>query len=123
MSIPAVIQKHFDQGELVAAIAQDNQTRDVLMVAWMNQAALEATLKTSRVTYWSRSRSELWEKGLSSGNTQRLISAHYDCDGDAILLLVEQNGAACHTGEKSCFFTELPQISYDNSVSHGQSHE
>jgi phosphoribosyl-AMP cyclohydrolase len=105
--IPVEISKHFDRGELVAAIAQDHQSNEVLMVAWMNREALEQTLATGRVTYWSRSRNELWEKGLISGHTQKLISASYDCDGDAILLKVDQSGAACHTGERSCFHRDL----------------
>jgi phosphoribosyl-AMP cyclohydrolase len=106
-TIPVEIMHHFDRGELVAAIAQDHVTNDVLMVAWMNREALEQTLATGCVTYWSRSRSELWQKGLTSGHTQKLITAAYDCDGDAILLKVEQSGAACHTGERSCFHRDL----------------
>jgi phosphoribosyl-AMP cyclohydrolase len=108
MEIPAAIQAHFDQNELVAAIAQDFRTHEVLMLAWMNQEALIATLTTRKVTYWSRSRQELWLKGLTSGHTQELVSAHYDCDGDAIVLKVDQSGAACHTGARTCFFSELP---------------
>ena len=77
------------------------------MVAWMNQEALEKTLLTGNVTYWSRSRNQLWVKGESSGHTQRLISIRYDCDGDALLLEVDQTGAACHTGERSCFYREI----------------
>ena len=98
---------HFAEGTLVAAIAQDNSNGEILMVAWMNEAALIKTLETGRVTYWSRSRNELWTKGETSGNTQKLVSARYDCDGDALLLQVEQVGAACHTGERSCFFREI----------------
>lgn len=101
--IPVDIQSIFDRGDLIAAIAQDHETHEVLMVAWMNQTALLQTLSTSRVTYWSRSRNELWEKGLTSGHTQKLISLSFDCDGDAVLLQVDQHGAACHTGERSCF--------------------
>ena len=93
---------------LVAAIAQCAETGDVLMLAWMNAEALAITLETRRVTYYSRSRQELWEKGLTSGHTQHLVSASIDCDGDAILLTINQQGAACHTGERSCFFTPLP---------------
>lgn len=107
LEIPVEIQSIFDRGDLIAAIAQDYQTHEVLMVAWMNQAALTQTLSTSRVTYWSRSRNELWEKGLTSGHTQKLISLSYDCDGDAVLLQIDQNGAACHTGERSCFFRDI----------------
>ena len=94
-------------GTLVAAIAQDAANGQVLMIAWMNEEALNKTLQTGNVTYWSRSRNELWTKGESSGNVQKLISISYDCDGDALLLQVEQVGAACHTGERSCFFREI----------------
>ncbi len=105
--IPAEVQSHFDKSELVAAIAQDVQSSEVLMLAWMNREALELTLRTGEVTYWSRSRNQLWRKGATSGNTQRLHSISYDCDGDALLLKVEQVGAACHTGERSCFFRAI----------------
>lgn len=107
MGIPVEVNAIFERGELVAAIAQDHISQEVLMIAWMNREALEKTLATSRVTYWSRSRNELWEKGLTSGSTQRLISISYDCDGDALLLSVEQQGGACHTGERSCFFRNI----------------
>lgn len=105
--IPISVSNQLDAGKLIAAIAQDHLTREVLMLAWMNKAALEETLATKGVTYWSRSRNELWRKGQGSGHTQRLISMHYDCDGDALLLMVEQVGAACHTGERSCFHSEV----------------
>jgi len=86
--IPAEVQSHFDKSELVAAIAQDVQSSEVLMLAWMNREALELTLRTGEVTYWSRSRNQLWRKGATSGNTQRLHSISYDCDGDALLIKV-----------------------------------
>ena len=107
MRIPAEVAAHLAQGTLIAAIAQDASNGEVLMLAWMNEAALTKTLQTGNVTYWSRSRNELWTKGESSGNLQKLISMSYDCDGDALLLQVEQVGAACHTGERSCFFREI----------------
>lgn len=88
---------------LVAAIAQDDTTGEVLMQAWMNDDALARTLATREATYWSRSRSELWVKGATSGHTQRVRSARLDCDGDTVLLRVEQTGAACHTGDATCF--------------------
>jgi len=88
---------------LVAAIAQDAETGEVLMMAWMSQESLEITLRTRRVTYWSRSRKELWEKGATSGHRQTLKSAHLDCDGDTVLLQVSQIGAACHLGTRTCF--------------------
>ncbi|HCD49582.1 MAG: phosphoribosyl-AMP cyclohydrolase [SAR116 cluster bacterium MED-G04] len=94
----------FNRDGLVPVIAQCHETGDVLMMAWMNLESLTLTLETGRVTYYSRSRQELWEKGLTSGHTQRLIRATLDCDGDTILLCVDQTGAACHTGERTCFF-------------------
>ena len=94
--------------DLIPAIAQDAQTGEVLMLAYMNRQSLALTLKSGRATYWSRSRNELWEKGATSGNTQRVLALSLDCDGDAILIKVEQSGAACHTGEQSCFHNQLP---------------
>lgn len=90
---------------LVPAIVQEEDTGTVLMLAWMNKDALRATLEEGRAVYWSRSRQELWRKGDTSGDSQWVRSAFYDCDGDAVLLVVEQEGrGACHTGEHSCFF-------------------
>ena len=94
--------------ELIPAIAQDAQTGEVLMLAYMNRQSLALTLKSGRATYWSRSRNELWEKGATSGNTQKVLAISLDCDGDAILIKVEQSGAACHTGEQSCFHNQVP---------------
>jgi len=108
MEIPAQLAERFDRDELVAAIAQDATTREVLMLAWMNREALELTLTTGRAIYWSRSRNSLWIKGESSGHTQLVHSVNLDCDSDAILLIVDQTGAACHTGERTCFHTALP---------------
>ena len=93
---------------LVPAIAQQHDTGEVLMMAWMNSRTLEETLATRRVCYWSRSRQTLWRKGETSGHHQHLVDCRLDCDGDTLLLLVEQTGAACHTGERSCFFRPLP---------------
>ena len=107
MKIPSEIAERFAQGELIAAIAQEESTGEVLMLAWMNKEALLKTLETKRVTYWSRSRNLLWIKGETSGNTQELISISYDCDGDALLIKVHQEGAACHTGERTCFHLEV----------------
>jgi phosphoribosyl-AMP cyclohydrolase len=112
--IPSDVESIFDRGELVAAIAQDIRSSEVLMLAWMNREALTITLETGRVTYWSRSRSELWEKGASSGHSQKLCKISYDCDGDALLLKVEQTGAACHTGSHSCFSRDIPLNSSQN---------
>jgi phosphoribosyl-AMP cyclohydrolase len=97
----------FDANGLVPAIAQDAKSGEVLMMAWMNLESLRATLETGEVTYWSRSRSKLWRKGETSGHTQRLIEAYVDCDGDTLLLKVEQVGPACHTGASVCFFRKL----------------
>jgi len=94
----------FNADGLVAAIAQDAVTGDVLMMAWMNAAALEETLRTGRATYYSRSRRRLWRKGEESGHIQTVESVLVDCDQDTVLLKVRQTGAACHTGRRSCFY-------------------
>jgi phosphoribosyl-AMP cyclohydrolase len=97
----------FNSEGLVPAVAQSAATGEVLMVAWMNAESLETTLSTGQVTYWSRSRKELWRKGETSGHTQRLVEAWIDCDGDTLLLKVDQMGPACHTGAPTCFFRKL----------------
>jgi phosphoribosyl-AMP cyclohydrolase len=97
----------FDASGLVPAIAQQHDTGEVLMMAWMNRAAIEETLATARVCYWSRSRAQLWRKGETSGQVQRLVELRIDCDNDCLLLLVDQTGVACHTGRRSCFFTAI----------------
>jgi phosphoribosyl-AMP cyclohydrolase len=90
---------------LVAAVIQDHRTKDVLMMGWMTEETLLETLETGRTVFWSRSRQERWRKGDTSGDRQWVRAAHYDCDGDALLFLVEQEGGgACHTGERSCFY-------------------
>ena len=89
---------------LVPAIARQHDSGEVLMLAWMNRQALEETLRSGRVCYWSRSRGKLWRKGESSGQTQRLIELRIDCDGDTVLVNVEQEGPACHTGRRECFY-------------------
>lgn len=94
----------FNGDGLLPAIAQDAESRDVLMLAWMNAEALRLTLETGEATYWSRSRQALWRKGETSGHRQRVLEVRVDCDLDAILLLVEQTGPACHTGRRSCFY-------------------
>jgi phosphoribosyl-AMP cyclohydrolase len=94
----------FDANGLIPAIAQQHDTGEVLMMAWMNQDAVDETLRTRRVCYYSRSRQALWRKGETSGQTQRLIDLRIDCDADALLLLVDQAGVACHTGRRSCFY-------------------
>ena len=97
----------FDANGLVPAIAQQHDSGEVLMMAWMNRAAIEETLRTGRVCYWSRSRASLWRKGETSSQVQRLIELRVDCDNDCLLLLVDQTGVACHTGRRSCFFTAI----------------
>ena len=92
---------------LLPAIAQDATSGEVLMLAWMSPESLALTLESGAVTYWSRSRGELWRKGATSGHVQRLVEARIDCDRDCILLSVEQEGPACHTGARSCFFTRV----------------
>ncbi len=94
----------FDANGLVPAIAQQHDTGEVLMLAWMNRESLAETLATGQVCYWSRSRNALWRKGETSGQTQRLVELRLDCDGDAVLLLVAQTGVACHTGRRDCFY-------------------
>ena len=88
---------------LIPAIAQDVRTKEVLMLAYVNQEALAQMISTAAATYWSRSRNEIWVKGATSGHTQKVISLSLDCEGDALLILVEQTGAACHTGDATCF--------------------
>jgi phosphoribosyl-AMP cyclohydrolase len=119
----------FDANGLVPAIAQQHDTGEVLMMAWMNAEAVRETLSTGRVCYFSRSRGRLWRKGETSGQTQVLKDFRVDCDGDTLLLLVHQNGVACHTGRHNCFFraprdgvlTEIaaPLVSPDDLYGHG----
>lgn len=94
----------FDRSGLIPAVAQDHASGEVLMLAWMNAESIVATLSSGFATYWSRSRKQLWRKGETSGHTQRLVELRLDCDGDAIVLRVEQTGPACHTGHRACFF-------------------
>jgi phosphoribosyl-AMP cyclohydrolase len=94
----------FDRDGLVPAVAQQHDTGELLMVAWMNRDAVRATLSEGRACYWSRSRGRLWRKGETSGQIQLLREMRLDCDGDTLLLLVDQSGVACHTGRRSCFF-------------------
>ena len=119
----------FDANGFVPAIAQQHDTGEVLMMAWMNEAAVRETLATGRVCYFSRSRGKLWRKGETSGQTQHLKDFRVDCDGDTILLLVQQDGVACHTGRHNCFFraprdgvlTEIaaPLVSPEQLYGHG----
>ena len=100
-----------DDRGLVCAVAQDRSNGEVLMVAWMDTEAVRRTIATGRATYWSRSRAEYWVKGETSGHTQHVHEIRVDCDGDALLLLVDQVGAACHTGARSCFDTARITVS------------
>ena len=97
----------FDAKGLVPAIAQQHDSGEVLMMAWMDRDAVTETMRTGRVCYWSRSRQTLWRKGETSGHIQRLVDLRIDCDGDTVLVLVDQSGAACHTGRHNCFFQAI----------------
>jgi phosphoribosyl-ATP pyrophosphohydrolase/phosphoribosyl-AMP cyclohydrolase len=105
--VTAVENVRFDEAGLVPVVAQDAATGDVLTLAYANREALEKTLVTGEAHFYSRSRRELWRKGATSGNTQRVVEVRLDCDGDALLYRVEPRGPACHTGERTCFFTAL----------------
>jgi phosphoribosyl-AMP cyclohydrolase len=106
-------QVKWDEQGLVPAIAQDAQTGEVLMFAWMNREALEKTAKIGEAVYWSRSRRKLWHKGEESGHTQKVLEIRTDCDSDVVLLKIEQTGGiACHTGRRSCFFNKLDKSSW-----------
>lgn len=98
----------FDERGLIPCIVQDADTKDVLMMAWMNQESLRLTLERGETVFWSRSRQELWHKGATSGNTQQLVDLRYDCDADTLLALVHPAGPACHTGAPTCFYRSLP---------------
>lgn len=97
----------YDANGLIPCIAQDHGSGEVLMMAWMNAEAVARTVATGRVTYWSRSRGAFWVKGETSGHVQRLVELRFDCDRDALLALVEQEGPACHTNRRSCFYTAV----------------
>ena len=97
----------FNESGLIPVITQDASSKTVLMMAWMNQEALKQTLATGRMSYWSRSRQTLWVKGETSGHTQALVSMYFDCDGDSVLCMVNQTGAACHTQRPNCFYLKV----------------
>ena len=99
----------YDDAGLMAAIVQDADTRDVLMLAWVDAEAVRRTLESGTTWFWSRSRREYWNKGASSGNVQKVIDVRYDCDADAVLMMVKPAGPACHTGARSCFYRSLLQ--------------
>ncbi|MDM8526761.1 phosphoribosyl-AMP cyclohydrolase [Anaerolineales bacterium HSG24] len=98
----------FNEAGLLPAIVQDAISREVLMMAWMNEESLQLTIQSGETWFWSRSRQELWHKGGTSGNTQKVKTLYYDCDGDTLLILVTPAGPACHTGEQSCFYRDIP---------------
>lgn len=100
----------FDDRGLIPAIVQQHDTGEVLMMAWMNRESLGLTLSTGTTWFWSRSRQELWNKGATSGNMQKVVSVHTDCDSDALLVRVDSPGPACHTGSRTCFFKDLDLI-------------
>ncbi|ARO14359.1 phosphoribosyl-ATP pyrophosphohydrolase / phosphoribosyl-AMP cyclohydrolase [Ketogulonicigenium robustum] len=100
-------QLTYNADGLIPVIAQEKSTGEVLMLAWMNADAITRTLETGHVTYWSRSRNSFWAKGATSGHVQHLVELRYDCDGDALLAIVHQEGPACHTNRRSCFFTAI----------------
>jgi phosphoribosyl-AMP cyclohydrolase len=129
-ALPELLEQvAFDRDGLVAAIAQQHDSGEVLMLAWMNRAAVEQTLSTGLVHYWSRSRMKLWRKGETSGQTQQLVELRVDCDGDTLLLLVDQKGVACHTGRRTCFFravrggklATIAEVSVDPAKLYGKS--
>ena len=108
MDVQNIIDKlKFNEQGLIPAIAQQHDSKEVLMLAWMNAEAVRETLATGQVTYFSRSRNALWRKGESSGHTQKLVEFRYDCDADTLLLLVDQTGPACHTNRPNCFFNAV----------------
>ncbi|MDX1575516.1 MAG: phosphoribosyl-AMP cyclohydrolase [Kiloniellales bacterium] len=110
----------FDAAGLVPAIAQQHDSGEILMMAWMNRASIAETLATGRVCYWSRSRGRLWRKGETSGQVQRLVELSVDCDGDTLLLKVDQTGVACHTGRRSCFFRAWRGAGLDGALEETQ---
>ena len=113
----SIEELRFDNNGLIPAIAQDWLDGSILMLAWMNKESLNKTLETRNVHYWSRSRSEIWRKGSTSGSTQFLKGIRFDCDNDALVLSIEQHGSgACHTGEKSCFFNEIDSNSINKTA-------
>lgn len=107
MSDEQLTNLKFDSNGLIPAIVQDAETREVLMLAWMNAESLQRTRQSGETWFWSRSRQELWHKGATSGNIQKVVEMRYDCDGDVLLALVDPAGPACHTGERSCFYHTL----------------
>ena len=106
------LDKYFAKSELIHAIIQEKSTGEVLMLAYMNRESMQKTFETGYTWFWSRSRQELWNKGATSGHLQKVIDIYADCDDDTLLITVEQTGAACHTGNHSCFFKKLKRGEY-----------
>jgi len=102
-----MVDLKFDSNGLITTVVQNAVTKDVLMVAWMSAESLQKTIESGETWFWSRSRQELWHKGTTSGNTQKVVEIRYDCDGDTLLVLVEPAGPACHTGNQTCFYRAL----------------
>lgn len=113
IDLDSIKKLKFDEKGLIPAIAQDVDTKEVLMLAYMNEESIKKTLEEKKACYYSRSRQELWTKGLTSGNTQEVKGLYYDCDSDALLVLIKQKGVACHTGNYSCFFN--PMMEYQKT--------
>lgn len=109
MSVNLIQNLKFDERGLIPAVVQDHKTNEILMLAYMNAESLQQTLQTGETHFWSRSRNELWHKGATSGNTQRVMDIRIDCDSDALIVKVDPNGPACHTGEQTCFFRDASQ--------------
>ncbi|MGN1126042.1 MAG: phosphoribosyl-AMP cyclohydrolase [Ruminococcus sp.] len=105
------LEKYFVKSDLIPAVVQEHSTGEVLMVAWMNRESMAKTLETGYTWFWSRSRQELWNKGATSGHLQKVVEIYSDCDDDTLLVSVEQTGAACHTGNHSCFFKKIKTFS------------
>lgn len=101
------LEKYFVKSDLIPAVVQEHSTGEVLMVAWMNRESMAKTLETGYTWFWSRSRQELWNKGATSGHLQKVVEIYSDCDDDTLLVKVEQTGAACHTGNHTCFFKKI----------------
>ncbi|MFF0828322.1 bifunctional phosphoribosyl-AMP cyclohydrolase/phosphoribosyl-ATP diphosphatase HisIE [Brevibacillus sp. NPDC003359] len=112
----AVEKLRFDEKGLIPVIVQDAGSKTVLTLAYMNEESLQKSLATKETWFWSRSRQQLWHKGETSGHTQRIVAMRYDCDGDALVVMVEPNGPACHTGAYSCFSTDVPAHTDDEAV-------
>ncbi len=111
------LERFFQKGDLIPAIVQDAENGDVLMLAYMNRESLQKTIETGYTWFWSRSRQALWNKGATSGHVQRITAMYEDCDSDTLLIQVKQTGAACHTGNRSCFYREIQRKESESNES------